>query len=92
MAACLGREGWWLNFELRQGKQHCQKATLAILGRALGHARQVSDQLILLRLLDGGNDAIMNIEVVLSHHEQPEHQPAVDFLIKWNPRQADPTA
>ncbi len=81
MVACLGREGWWLNFELCQGKQHCQKATLAIL-RALGHARRVTDQLILLRLLDGGNDAIMNIEVVLSHHEQPEHQPAVDFLMQ----------
>jgi hypothetical protein len=40
--------------------------------------------------LDGGNDAIENIEVVLAHNEQDAQRAAVDFLIKWNPRKEDP--
>jgi hypothetical protein len=36
--------------------------------------------------LDGGNDSIENIDVVLEHnHAYPAMAP-VDFLIKWNPR------
>jgi hypothetical protein len=89
MAAYLGREGWCLEFELRQGKQHCQNGTPAFLARVLDHARRVTEQPILLRL-DGGNDAIENIEVVLAHNEQNAERAAVDFLIKWNPRKEDP--
>ncbi len=39
----------------------------------------------LLRL-DGGNDAIENIDVMLEHN--PDDLP-VHYLIKWNPRQQD---
>lgn len=89
MAAYLGREGWCLEFELRQGKQHCQKGTPAFLAQVLGRARRVTEQPILLRL-DGGNDAIENVEMVLAHNEQTPEQAAVDFLIKWNPRKQEP--
>lgn len=89
IAAYLGREGWCLDFELRQGKQHCQKGTPGFLSRVLQRARRVTDSPLLLRL-DGGNDAIENIEVVISHNEQSLDQTPVDFLIKWNPRQEDP--
>ena len=49
----------------------------------------MTEQPILLRL-DGGNDAIENIEAVLAHNEQDAERAAVDFLIKWNPRKEDP--
>jgi hypothetical protein len=87
MAAYLGREGYCLEFELREGKQHCQRGTPEFLARVLGRARRVSDAPLLLRL-DGGNDALENIDVVLEHNESDAV--GVDFLIKWNPRTEDP--
>uniref|UniRef100_UPI003AF7201A IS1380 family transposase n=1 Tax=Thiolapillus sp. TaxID=2017437 RepID=UPI003AF7201A len=60
----------------------------ALLARALRDAQKIAAQPLLLRL-DGGNDAIENIEVVLAHNEGHEDLPAVDFLIKWNPRRQD---
>ena len=75
---------------MRQGKQHCQKGTPSFLSRVLQRARRVTDSPLLLRL-DGGNDAIENIEVVMSHNEQIPDQIPVDFLIKRNPRQEDPS-
>jgi hypothetical protein len=89
MAGYLGQEGWCLGFELRHGKQHCQNGTPAFLEAVLERARRVTEQPILLRL-DGGNDAIENIEVVLAHNEREAGRAAVDFLIKWNPRKEDP--
>jgi len=88
MAAYLGKEGYCLEFELREGRQHCQKDTPELLSRVLGHARQITEQPILLRL-DGGNDAIENIDIVLEHNQSNPGQPPVDFLIKWNPRKED---
>ena len=87
MAAYLGREGYCLEFQLREGSQHCQKGTPAFLERVLGQARRVTDAPILLRL-DGGNDALENIDVVRRHNEHDEI--GFDYLIKWNPRGADP--
>ena len=89
MAGYLGQEGWCLGFELRHGKQHCQSGTPAFLEAVLKRARRVTEQPLLLRL-DGGNDAIENIEVVLAHNEQEAQRAGVDFLIKWNPRKEDP--
>lgn len=85
MPVYLGQEGYCLEFELREGKQHCQKDTPALLDRALRHARQITDQPLLLRL-DGGNDSIENIDVVLEHNQAFADRAPVDFLIKWNPR------
>ncbi|WP_260296034.1 IS1380 family transposase [Sedimenticola hydrogenitrophicus] len=85
MPVYLGQEGYCLEFELREGKQHCQKDTPALLDRALRHARQITDQPLLLRL-DGGNDSIENIDLVLEHNQVFADRTPVDFLIKWNPR------
>ncbi len=87
MAAFLRREGYCSEFELREGKQHCQRGTPEFLARVLGRARRMSDAPVLLRL-DGGNDALDNIDVLLDHNESDEV--GVDFLIKWNPRKEDP--
>ena len=88
MPAYLGQEGYCLEFELREGKQHCQKDTPALLARVLNSARKITDQPLLLRL-DGGNDAIENIDVVLEFNDQNPKPPPVDFIIKWNPRRED---
>ncbi|MEW7981173.1 MAG: hypothetical protein AB2813_15710, partial [Candidatus Sedimenticola endophacoides] len=63
MAVYLGQEGYCLDFEFREGKQHCQKDTPALLKKTLGHARAITQQPLLLRL-DGGNDSIENIDVI----------------------------
>jgi len=89
MAAYLGQEGYCLELELREGKQHCQKGTPEFLRRNLRRASELTDKPILLRL-DGGNDAIENIEVVCEHNEQHPQNAPVHYLIKWNPRQDDP--
>lgn len=88
MPAYLGQEGYCLEFELREGKQHCQKDTPALLARVLNTARKITDQPLLLRL-DGGNDSIENIDVVLEFNEQRPKQSPVDLIIKWNPRRED---
>lgn len=85
MPVYLGQEGYCLAFELREGKQHCQRQTPALLDNALREARKITDQPLLLRL-DGGNDSIENIDVVLEHNRAFSGKVAVDFLIKWNPR------
>ncbi len=72
----------------REGKQHCQNGTPELLKRCLERACQLTTQPILLRL-DGGNDAIANVEVVLDHNGKHE-QSDIDFIIKWNPRKKDP--
>lgn len=85
MPVYLGQEGYCLAFELREGKQHCQKNTPALLQSALHHAQSISDQPLLLRL-DGGNDSIDNIDVILEHNQSQASKAPVDFIIKWNPR------
>ncbi len=89
MACYLGQEGYCIEFELREGSQHCQKDTPALLKRSLERARRLTAAPILLRL-DGGNDAVENIDVVLTHNEQHGDDAPVDFIIKWNPRKEDP--
>ena len=89
MAAYLGQEGYCLEFELREGRQHCQKGTPVFLERLLTKVRRITPLPILLRL-DGGNDSIENIDTVLEHNATAEEgQLPVDFIIKWNPRQED---
>ena len=84
-----GRKVICLRLELREGKQHCQKDTPALLARVLRDARRITDQPILVRL-DGGNDSIDNIDIILEHNQnQTIDEAAVDFIIKWNPRRVD---
>jgi hypothetical protein len=86
MAVYLGQEGYCLAFEMREGKQHCQKGTPDRLRQSLHDARMITEQPLLLRL-DSGYDSIENIHVVFEHNETCTSGEAVDFLIKWNPRQ-----
>lgn len=51
----------------------------------MSHARRITDQPLLLRL-DGGNDSIENIDVVLEHNQADPQKTPIDFIIKWNPR------
>jgi len=88
MAIYLGQEGYCLGLELRQGKQHCQKDTPALLAKMLKQAQRITGLPLLLRL-DGGNDAIENVDIVLEHNRMYPAEADVDFLIKWNPRQQD---
>lgn len=88
MPVYLGQEGYCLAFELREGKQHCQKDTPALLKKALQDAQKITGKPLLLRL-DGGNDSIENIDVILEHKQLYPKNAAVDFIIKWNPRQED---
>lgn len=88
MAVYLGQEGYCIDLELREGKQHCQKGTPDLLANALKHARDITPLPLLVRL-DGGNDSIENIDVILEFNDQPSECEPVDFIIKWNPRQED---
>lgn len=85
MAPYLGQEGYCVGFEFREGKQHCQKGTPALLTSILKCARDITEEALLIRL-DGGNGSIENIEVILEHNQANKQIPAADFLIKWNPR------
>jgi len=89
MAAYLGAEGWCLELELREGKQHSQTATPALLERVLPRARALTDRALLLRL-DSGYDAIENIAVITAHNEQHGDGVPAQYIIKWNPRQESP--
>jgi len=89
MAAYLGQEGWCLELELREGKQHSQSATPALLERILPRARALTERALLLRL-DSGYDAIENIAVITTHNEQHGAGAPAHYIIKWNPRQESP--
>jgi hypothetical protein len=89
MAAYLGQEGWCLELELREGKQHSQSDTPALLERILPRARALTDRALLLRL-DSGYDAIENIVVITAHNEHHGAGASAHYIIKWNPRQESP--
>lgn len=75
MLAYIGAEGYLLNAELREGKQHCQEGTPEFLRQTIKLARKVTDHSLLLRL-DAGNDSIDNIRVC--------RKEKVDYIIKRN--------
>ena len=62
--AYLGTEGFMVNAELREGKQHCQKGTPAFLRETLCYSHQITDGQLLIRL-DSGNDAAENLGILL---------------------------
>ena len=79
--AYLGKEGYLINLELRQGSQHCQKNTPQFINRTLSYARKLTDQPILMRL-DSGNDSQDNF---------PDQEwKNVHFIIKRNLRKESP--
>jgi len=81
--AYVGKEGYLVNLELREGIQHCQKNTPQFLKDSLHYAKRMTDHNLLLRL-DSGNDSTENIACCVEEE--------VDFIIKRNLRKEDPNA
>lgn len=104
IAAYLGREGWNIGMELREGTQHSAEETDATLDRVLPRAMVLTPSPLLVRMDAGFHGK--TIAQTLARHDQ-ERQAAggapIAFLIKWNrrgqnlsariaQRLADPTA
>ena len=64
MMAYIGTEGYAINFELREGKQHCQKGTVEFLQETIKLCHKLTDKPLLIRL-DSGNDSIDNDAVLM---------------------------
>lgn len=81
IAAYLGSEGWCLELELREGKQHSQCGFIPYLKRVLGKARALSSRKILVRL-DSAHDALETRATLTGDKK-------VSYIMKWNPRKED---
>ena len=57
MMAYIGTEGYAVNFELREGKQHCQNGTVEFLLETINLCKKLTDKPLLVRL-DSCNDSI----------------------------------
>jgi hypothetical protein len=75
--AYLGREGYEINVEFREGSQHSQKETPAFLRESIRYAKMVTDKNLLVRL-DAGNDSLDNIGICIEE--------GANWLIKRNLR------
>lgn len=75
--AYIGTEGYLVNAQLREGKQHCQCGTPAFLRETIALCRQITDEPLLI-WLDSGNDSAENIGILL--------ESGCDFIIKRNLR------
>ena len=64
MMAYIGTEGYAINFELREGKQLCQKGTVEFLQETIKLCHKLTDKPLLIRL-DSGNDSIDNVAVLM---------------------------
>ena len=64
MMAYIGTERYAINFELREGKQHCQKGTVEFLQETIKLCHKLTDKPLLIRL-DSGNDSIDNVAVLM---------------------------
>ena len=62
--AYIGTEGYAINFELREGKQHSQKGTVEFLQETIKLCHKLTDKPLLIRL-DSGNDSIDNVAVLM---------------------------
>lgn len=76
----VGKEGYLVNAELREGKQHCQNDTPAFLIDSIRYAKRVTDQSLLVRM-DSGNDSLENVKICIEEK--------VQWLIKRNLRKED---
>lgn len=75
--AYLGRDGYLVNLELREGKQHCQNGTVEFLSESIKYSKSITNEVILVRL-DSGNDSLDNIGVCVDED--------VEWIIKRNIR------
>lgn len=60
----MGREGYLVNEQLREGSQHCQSGTPDYLKETIALCKQITDEKLLFRL-DSGNDAAENMGILL---------------------------
>jgi hypothetical protein len=81
MAAYLGREGWCLELELRQGSQHGQEGFIPFIKRVIEKIRTLTSRKLLARL-DSAHDAL-DTRVALAGQKN------VSYIVKWNPRRED---
>lgn len=65
IVAYIGVEGFMLNAELREGRQHCQKGTPEFLRESLALAHRMTTSPLLIRM-DSGNDAVENLGILLN--------------------------
>lgn len=94
LAAYLGQHGFCLELALRPGVQHSARETDLNLERVIPLAQRLSaagdgasKNASILARLDSGFDSAALMRS-LHAHNQPG-LPAVDWLIKWNPRTTD---
>jgi hypothetical protein len=78
--AYIGTEGFLVNCELREGKQHCQKNTPEFLKETLELCHQLTDAPLLIRL-DAGNDAAENLGILIEDGSW--------FIVKRNLRRGE---
>jgi hypothetical protein len=79
--AYIGTEGFLVNCELREGKQHCQKNTPEFLKETLELCHQLTDAPLLIRL-DAGNDSAENLGILIEDGSW--------FIVKRNLRRGEP--
>ena len=75
--AYFGEEGYGVNVELREGKEHGQSNTPFFLKQSIDTARRAADAKLLVRM-DSGFDSIDNIKICIEE--------CCDYLIKRNLR------
>lgn len=80
MMAYIGAEGYAINTELREGKQHCQKGTPDFLRTTLRLSHELTDQPLLIRM-DSGNDAAENLGILL--------EDGSGYIVKRNMRRSE---
>ena len=83
MFACMGREGYCVNTELRPGKQHSQSHTPEFLKETIDFCKKLTRDPLLFRL-DSGNDARENMAFFL--------ESGCYFIIKRNLRRENTCA
>ncbi len=78
--AYIGTEGFLINTELHEGKQHCQKGMPPFLEETLRLSHEMTDQQLLIRM-DSGNDARENLGILLEDGDW--------FIVKRNIRRGE---
>ncbi|WP_367903407.1 IS1380 family transposase [Paenibacillus sp. PL2-23] len=78
--AYLGREGYGVNLQLREGSTHSQKDGADFLRETIHYARRITSDRLLVRM-DSAHDSLENLQVC---HAEKE----VDYIIKVNLRGA----
>ncbi len=80
MMAYIGTEGFLVNTELREGKQHCQNHTPEFLRETLHLSHKLTSRPLLIRM-DSGNDAATNLGILIEDGSW--------FIVKRNMRKSE---